>query len=67
MPSNMQDGQESFPISSKQLTMEVEGKPTDVLVCSYEDYVMVVATQLGTFGTMLEARQVCNFGLILIA
>lgn len=59
----MQDGQGGFPISSKQLTVEVEGKPTDLLVCSYEDYVMVVATQLGTFGTMLEARQVCHLGL----
>ena len=59
----MQDGQKGFPISSKQLTLEVEGKPTDLLVCSYEDYEMVVATQLGTFGTMLEARQVGNPGL----
>ncbi|KAF7819574.1 Proteasome assembly chaperone 3 [Senna tora] len=34
-----------------------QGNKTDVIISSYEDHFLVIATQIGTMGTILHARK----------
>jgi hypothetical protein len=45
-----------FPVSVNVARFDVDGAPTDVVVSKYEDCVMLVASQIGAFGTILSAR-----------
>ncbi|KAE9036457.1 hypothetical protein PR003_g7206 [Phytophthora rubi] len=36
---------------------EIDGVPTDIAVSIFADRVFIVVTQLGTFGTLVEAHQ----------
>ncbi|KAJ8775265.1 hypothetical protein K2173_020269 [Erythroxylum novogranatense] len=33
------------------------GNKTDIVICSYDDHHFVIATQIGTMGTILQARK----------
>lgn len=33
------------------------GNKTDIVICSYEDHFLVIATQIGSMGTILHARK----------
>uniref|UniRef100_A0A0D6R127 Uncharacterized protein n=1 Tax=Araucaria cunninghamii TaxID=56994 RepID=A0A0D6R127_ARACU len=50
-------GDVKFPVPYKQLTTDIKGIKTDVVLCSYDDHILVMATQIGTAGTMLHARK----------
>jgi proteasome assembly chaperone 3 len=45
-----------FPVRSQQFDANVAGVPTAFLLSAYSDRVMIVATQLGTLGTVMHAR-----------
>ena len=51
---------EAFPVRTRQWSAAVEGVPTDFLVSGYADWIMLVATQTGTLGTMMQARCVAR-------
>lgn len=46
-----------FPVPYKQLTTTIKGIKTDLVLCSYDDHILVMASQIGTVGTMLHARK----------
>ncbi|KAK9901267.1 hypothetical protein WJX75_003280 [Coccomyxa subellipsoidea] len=46
----------AFPVKTQEFQADVEGINTSFILSAYADRIMVVATQLGTFGTMLTAR-----------
>ncbi|KAF5479605.1 hypothetical protein F2P56_000414 [Juglans regia] len=35
----------------------LQGNKTDVVLCSYDDHFLVIATQIGAMGTILHARK----------
>mmetsp|Transcript_27703 Transcript_27703/g.71295 ORF Transcript_27703/g.71295 Transcript_27703/m.71295 type:complete len:126 (+) Transcript_27703:626-1003(+) len=45
------------PVAAAEFQAEVGGHPTDFVVAAYEDQIMVTASQLDTFGSVLHARQ----------
>ncbi len=49
-------GDDAFPVRTRQWRAPVEGVETDFAVSGYADWVMLVATQTGTLGTMMQAR-----------
>ncbi|CBI34911.3 uncharacterized protein LOC100242250 [Vitis vinifera] len=48
---------ESFPVSVKKLCFDIKGNKTNVVICSYDDCFLVIATQIGGMGTILHARK----------
>ncbi|KAF8408260.1 hypothetical protein HHK36_007409 [Tetracentron sinense] len=46
-----------FPVSHSKLSLDVKGNKTDVVICSYDDHFLVMATQIGSMGTILHARK----------
>ncbi|XP_023525404.1 uncharacterized protein LOC111789023 isoform X1 [Cucurbita pepo subsp. pepo] len=46
-----------FPVSHKQASMEIKGIKTDIVICRHDDHFLVIATQIGAMGTMLQARK----------
>ncbi|KAG2714543.1 hypothetical protein I3843_03G035600 [Carya illinoinensis] len=46
-----------FPVTHKSLSLDIKGNKTDVVLCSYDDHFLVVATQIGAMGTILHARK----------
>ncbi|KAI9111875.1 hypothetical protein K1719_017565 [Acacia pycnantha] len=46
-----------FPVPHKHLSLPIKGNKTEILISSYEDRFLVVATQIGTMGTILHARK----------
>ncbi|XP_043706456.1 uncharacterized protein LOC122656087 [Telopea speciosissima] len=46
-----------FPVPHKKLSLDIKGNNTDVVICSYDDHFLVMATQVGTMGTILHARK----------
>ncbi|XP_042496511.1 uncharacterized protein LOC122075520 [Macadamia integrifolia] len=46
-----------FPVPHKQLSLDIKGNNTDVVICSYDDHFLVMVTQIGTMGTILHARK----------
>ncbi|KAK9272107.1 hypothetical protein L1049_002476 [Liquidambar formosana] len=47
----------SFPVPHKKLSLDIKGNKTDVVICSYDDHFLIIATQIGTMGTILHARK----------
>ncbi|TQE02969.1 hypothetical protein C1H46_011333 [Malus baccata] len=47
----------SFPVADKKFSLEIKGNKTDVVMCSYDDHFLVIATQIGAMGTILQARK----------
>jgi proteasome assembly chaperone 3 len=42
---------------SRQSSSELGGRPTDFLITTYQDRILVLITQLGTLGTVLHAEK----------
>lgn len=49
--------EQRFPVPYKNLSVEIKGNKTDLVVCRYDDHFLVMATQIGTMGTILQARK----------
>ncbi|XP_028771201.1 uncharacterized protein LOC114728457 [Neltuma alba] len=45
-----------FPVPHKHFSLPIKGNKTEILISSYEDRFLVIATQIGTMGTILHAR-----------
>lgn len=45
-----------FPVAVKTATVDINGSPTDLICNLYMDAVVLIATQLGTAGTVIQAR-----------
>ncbi|XP_050221005.1 uncharacterized protein LOC126671287 [Mercurialis annua] len=46
-----------FPVPHKKLFMNIQGRKTDIVICSYDDHFLVIATQIGKMGSILHARK----------
>ncbi|KAL6551487.1 hypothetical protein OROGR_007641 [Orobanche gracilis] len=46
----------ALPIRHTALCLGIKGHSTDIVVSSYDDYFLVMATQIGSMGTILHAR-----------
>lgn len=53
------DAQEAsqFPVAHKALFLDIKGTRTDIVLSNYDDYIMVMVTQIGTMGTILHASK----------
>ncbi|XP_021298994.1 proteasome assembly chaperone 3 isoform X2 [Herrania umbratica] len=49
--------EQRFPVPYKNLSLEIKGNRTDLVICRYDDHFLVMATQIGTMGTILHARK----------
>ncbi|KAK6928346.1 Proteasome assembly chaperone 3 [Dillenia turbinata] len=47
----------AFPVQSKKLCIEIKGNNTEIVICSYDDHFLVIATQIGSMGTIMHARK----------
>ncbi|RZC90584.1 hypothetical protein C5167_029714 [Papaver somniferum] len=47
----------NFPVPHKKICVDIKGIQTDIIISSYEDHILVMATQIGAMGTMLNARK----------
>ncbi|MCO5612494.1 hypothetical protein L7F22_066762 [Adiantum nelumboides] len=56
-PRSQANSSGSFPVSCKEFSTVIQGNKTDFVLCSYDDYIFVLATQLGRMGTLLQARK----------
>lgn len=45
-----------FPLRTQQFEASIDGTQTAFLLTAYTDRILVVATQLGTLGTLLHAQ-----------
>eukprot|EP00249_Psilotum_nudum_P006065 c19433_g1_i2 orf=137-505(+) len=57
-------GSARFPVRCLQLSTDIRGNSTDVILCAYDDFIFVMATQLGRMGTLLHARKEEVFGSV---
>ncbi|KAF1889040.1 hypothetical protein Lal_00015585 [Lupinus albus] len=55
-----------FPVPHKIFSLEIKGNKTEINISSYEDHFLVIATQIGTMGTILHARSAFDFCASLI-
>uniref|UniRef100_A0A5B6YPL6 Putative proteasome assembly chaperone 3 n=1 Tax=Davidia involucrata TaxID=16924 RepID=A0A5B6YPL6_DAVIN len=46
-----------IPVPHNKLSLDVKGNKTDLIICSYDDHFLVIATQIGSMGTILHARK----------
>ncbi|CAL5370542.1 unnamed protein product [Camellia sinensis] len=46
-----------FPKGMVSVWMLMVGNKTDLVICSYDDHFLVIATQIGSMGTILHARK----------
>ncbi|KAI4348165.1 hypothetical protein L6164_008921 [Bauhinia variegata] len=46
-----------FPVPHKKFSLEIKGNKTEVIISRHEDNFMIIATQIGTLGTILHARK----------
>ncbi|GAB2277162.1 hypothetical protein Dimus_011869 [Dionaea muscipula] len=53
----MGTSESAFPVTQKQLCVDINGDRTDIILSRYDDHFLVIATQIGTMGTMLQARK----------
>lgn len=59
---NEVNGLPRFPVASTQFSTVIQGNKTELMLCSYDDYIFVLATQVGTMGTLLHARKEETYG-----
>ncbi|XP_065878515.1 uncharacterized protein [Euphorbia lathyris] len=53
----MDSSVQQFPVNHRKLSTDVKGNKTDIVICRYDDHFLVLATQIGTMGTILHARK----------
>nr|XP_016483808.1 PREDICTED: uncharacterized protein LOC107804426 [Nicotiana tabacum] len=46
-----------IPVQHKKLALDIKGNKTDIVICAYDDHFLVIATQIGSMGTILHARK----------
>ncbi|TMW90685.1 hypothetical protein EJD97_015387 [Solanum chilense] len=46
-----------IPVQQKKLSLDIKGIKTDIVICAYDDHFMVITTQIGSMGTILQARK----------
>ncbi|XP_059670153.1 uncharacterized protein LOC132315768 [Cornus florida] len=46
-----------FPVPHNKLSLDIKGNKTDIIISSYDDHFLVIATQIGSMGTILHARK----------
>ncbi|KMT15158.1 hypothetical protein BVRB_3g062720 [Beta vulgaris subsp. vulgaris] len=46
-----------FLVPHKKLIIDVKGIKTDLVICRYEDHFLVIVTQIGSMGTLMQARK----------
>lgn len=62
-PTSVQvNGPSRFPVASAQFSTVIQGNITEIMLCSYDDCIFVLATQLGRMGTLLHARREESYG-----
>ncbi|KAI3921058.1 hypothetical protein MKX01_036037 [Papaver californicum] len=47
----------NFPVPHKKIFVDIKGTKTDIVISSYDDHILVMATQIGAMGTILHARK----------
>eukprot|EP00878_Enallax_costatus_P008537 GHUV01008925.1.p4 GENE.GHUV01008925.1~~GHUV01008925.1.p4 ORF type:complete len:132 (+),score=35.02 GHUV01008925.1:597-992(+) len=50
-----------FPVAVKTATVDIDGCATDIICSLYADAVVLIATQTGTAGTIIQAKQDSTF------
>jgi hypothetical protein len=45
-----------FPVAVKSVSIEMDGVATDIICNTYLDAVVLIASQLGTMGTIIQAK-----------
>ncbi|XP_009126000.1 uncharacterized protein LOC103850945 isoform X3 [Brassica rapa] len=56
----MESVDSNFPVRHRKFSLEIKGNKTEIVICSYEDHILVscvIATQIGAMGTILHARK----------
>lgn len=48
---------DDFPVKSTSFTSAIGSDPADIYIAYYVDRILIVVTQLGTFGSILSARR----------
>ncbi|KAI9178099.1 hypothetical protein LWI28_022702 [Acer negundo] len=48
---------QQFPVPHRNFSVDIKGYKTDVVICNYDDHFLVIATQIGSMGTILHARK----------
>ncbi|KAK9150735.1 hypothetical protein Syun_009044 [Stephania yunnanensis] len=46
-----------FPVSHKKLSLNIKGNETTLVICGYDDHILVMVSQIGSMGTILHARK----------
>ncbi|KAF8056346.1 psmg3 [Scenedesmus sp. PABB004] len=46
-----------FPVAVRSACVAIDGAPTDIIVSTYNDATVLMASQLGTLGTVIQAKQ----------
>ncbi|XP_057446694.1 uncharacterized protein LOC130738624 [Lotus japonicus] len=54
---NVSSSAMKFPVSQLNFSLEIKGNKTEIFLSNYEDHFLVVATQIGSMGTILHARK----------
>lgn len=47
---------EGFPVAVKSVKTDIGGQPTDIISSKYADATLLMITQLGTVGTVIQAK-----------
>ncbi|XP_011013860.1 PREDICTED: uncharacterized protein LOC105141695 [Populus euphratica] len=53
----MESSVQHFPVTHKECSVVIKGNKTDVVISGYDDHFLVIATQIGSMGTILHARK----------
>ncbi|EYU44755.1 hypothetical protein ABFS82_08G011100 [Erythranthe guttata] len=53
----MEASDPAFPVRHTALSSVIKGHKTEIVISSYEDHFLVIATQIGAMGTILQARK----------
>ncbi|CAK9199336.1 unnamed protein product [Sphagnum jensenii] len=51
-----------FAVPSKHFVASIQGRKTEIVQFSYDDYILVIVTQVGKLGTLLHARKEEGYG-----
>ncbi|XP_020213026.1 uncharacterized protein LOC109797405 [Cajanus cajan] len=54
---NIDNSTSLFPLSQLNFSRQIKGNETEIIISRYDDHFLVIATQIGTMGTMLYARK----------
>lgn len=45
-----------FPVAVKSVAVDIDGLATDIIINTYLDAIVLIASQLGTMGTIIQAK-----------